>query len=271
MVDTYIVMLQTNSITSEVLKKMNNSGLTEGQLESSISFSSVDDTEVLKITVETESPELSFDICTTYTGIASRALEDIVGSGTVKPIGEPTLAQEPSSPSIPKYTAIFAFAALLALVMFYLIRTATRTTVSDEAALAEKYSIPVLGSVPDFFRFSKILGISKKDVNLSNKLKKSNADNEKILTNATILDQNTPFPITSAYNLIRTNILFSLSTLKNGVFVVTSPTANDLKTTTSINLAISMAQIGAKVLLVDSDLRNPSVYKYFKVGNKHGL
>ncbi|MBQ1412564.1 MAG: polysaccharide biosynthesis tyrosine autokinase [Clostridia bacterium] len=271
MVDTYIVMLQTNSITNEVIKKLGSRHLTEADLKGALSFSAVNNTEVLMITVETEDPKLSFDICTTYADIASRALEDIVGSGTVKPIGEPTLAEYPSSPSIPKYTVLFAFFGLFGLTVFYLIRTATKTTISDEKTLTEKYAIPVLGSVPDFFKFSKALGISKKDVNLNAKLKKKNEDNEKIITTATLLDQNTPFPITSAYNLIRTNILFSLSSMKNGVFVITSPTANDLKTTSAINLAICMAQIGAKVLLVDSDLRNPSIYKYFKVGNKHGL
>lgn len=271
MVDTYIVMLQTNSVTSDVLKKVPNNNLTERQLKKFISFSAVNNTEVLKITVETEDPKLSLDICTAYADVASRALEDIVGSGTVKPIGEPTLAVSPSFPSVPKFTLLGGIGAFAVLVLLYLLRMATKNTISDEKSLAEKYSIPVLGSVPDFFKFAKALGISKKEINLNNKLKKANADNEKIVTTATLLNQNTPFPITSAYNMIRNNILFSLSSMKNGVFVITSPTANDLKTTTTINLAISMAQIGAKVLLVDSDLRNPSIYKYLKVGNKHGL
>ena len=46
-------------------------------------------------------------------------------------------------------------------------------------------------------------------------------------------------------------MMFITSTLDHdGVFVITSPTANDLKTTTTINIAISVAQMGAKVLLV---------------------
>ena len=143
--------------------------------------------------------------------------------------------------------------------------------ISDEKMLTEQYSIPLLGSVPDFFQFSKALGISKGDVKKSQKLKEKNPDNEKIKTLATVLSDKTPFPIREAYIGIRSNILFALSSMKNGIIVVTSPSANDLKTTTSINLAITMSQIGARVLLIDCDLRNASIYRQFKVSNQKGL
>ena len=272
LVDTYIVMLQTNSITDEVLKKLDEEGMEESQLLGCIKFSSVNKTEVLRITVETTSPELSLKICDVYSDIASKALEDIVGSGSVTILSHPKLPKDQSFPSIPKFTVLFGFVFFICLTIIYMLRLATKITISDEKSLSERYSVPVLGAVPDFFRFAKALGISKRDVNLNKKFKKRNIDNEKIITTATILSQNTPFPISSAYTSIRTNMMFITSTMDHdGVFVITSPTANDLKTTTTINIAISVAQMGAKVLLVDADLRNPSIYRYFKVGNKMGL
>ena len=272
LVDTYIVMLQTNSITDEVLNKLNDNNIQESTLLRYLKFSSVNKTEVLRITVETESPELSYRICTAYAEVASKSLESIVGSGSVTILSHPKTPRVQSFPNVPKFTALFAFVFGVMLIIVYMLRLATRVTISDEKTLLERYNIPVLGSVPDFFRFAKVLGISKKEVKLNNKLKKRNIDNEKIYTAATIIDQNTPFPIDSAYKSIRTNMMFRISTMDDkGVFVITSPTANDLKTTTTINLAISMAQMGAKVLLVDGDLRNPSIYKYFKVSNRRGL
>ena len=176
LVDTYIVMLQTNSITDEVLKKLHEDKMDEAQLLNCITFSSVNKTEVLRITVETESPELSLKIADAYSDIASKALEDIVGSGSVTILSHPKLPIAQSFPSVPKFTVLFAFVFGVILVLIYMLRLATKVTISDEKSLSERYSIPVLGAVPDFFRFSKALGISKKDVSLNNKLKKRNVE-----------------------------------------------------------------------------------------------
>lgn len=269
LVSTYIVMLQANTVTDKVTEAV-DPRLTREQLLKEVSFSSVNATEVLRITAETEDAQLSVDICNAYKNIASEVLEDIVGAGSVKVISTPQYPKSPSSPSVVKYTLGGGFLGMLLIIAVALVSMFFDKTVGDEAALRERYSIPLLGTVPDFFQFSRTLGISKRDVKKSRKLKSKNENNEKIFTAATILGSQTPFPITEAYNSIRSNLMFS-SELQTGILVVTSPDANDLKTTTSINLAISLTQAGAKVLLIDADLRNPSIHRQFKVGNKQGL
>ena len=55
------------------------------------------------------------------------------------------------------------------------------------------------------------------------------------------------------------------------VFVVSSPTANNGQTINSINLAVSFAQMGKRTLLIDSDMRNPTIHRMFSVPSKNGL
>ena len=267
---TYVVILQANKVTQSVLTKLDEE-MTADQLLGMTTFTSVQNTEVLRISVETKDPQLTKDICDSYMHTAQTALDSVVGAGSVKVISEPILPEQPSSPSIPKFTVIGAFVGLMVMVGLSFLSMKLNRPISDDKMLSEHYSIPVLGSIPDFFQFSKVLGISKKDVKKNQKLKSKNPDNEKIVTSATMLTDKTPFPIREAYNGIRSNILFSLANMKNGIILVTSPNSNDLKTTTSINLAITMAQIGAKVLLIDCDLRNASIYRQFKVSNQRGL
>lgn len=267
---TYVVILQSNNVTQDVLKRLNLE-MTSEELLGMTTFTSVQNTEVLRISVETTDPQLTKDICSAYMYTAQNALGSVVGAGSVKVISEPTMPDKPSFPSIPKFTAIGALLGLMLMVGLSFLSMRLNRPISDDKMLSERYSIPVLGTVPDFFQFSKALNISKKDVKKSQKLKAKNPDNEKIITSATVLSDQTPFPIREAYNGIRSNILFSLANMKNGIILVTSPNANDLKTTTSINLAIAIANIGAKVLLIDCDLRNASIYKQFKVSNQKGL
>ena len=86
-----------------------------------------------------------------------------------------------------------------------------------------------------------------------------------------ILSPNSSFTVKEAYNAIRTNLLFLQQGEKCPVFVITSPTANNGKTINSINLAVSFAQMGKKTLLIDSDMRNPTIHRMFSIPVKNGL
>lgn len=86
-----------------------------------------------------------------------------------------------------------------------------------------------------------------------------------------ILSPESPFVVKEAYSAIRTNLLFTQKGEKCPIFVVTSPTANNGKTINSINLAVSFAQMGKRTLLIDSDMRNPTIHRMFSIPVKNGL
>lgn len=106
------------------------------------------------------------------------------------------------------------------------------------------------------------------------KINKNNKQRTKVFTKddpKKILSPESPFVVKEAYSAIRTNLLFTQKGEKCPVFVVTSPTANNGKTINSINLAVSFAQMGKRTLLIDSDMRNPTIHRMFSIPVKNGL
>ena len=74
-----------------------------------------------------------------------------------------------------------------------------------------------------------------------------------------------------AYRSLRTNIQYSSFDNKYQTLVVTSANPGEGKTTVAGNLALALAQGESKVLLVDCDMRRPSIHKTFKISNTYGI
>lgn len=77
--------------------------------------------------------------------------------------------------------------------------------------------------------------------------------------------------ISEAYRLLRTNTQFSSINGKNPVILVTSAKPGEGKSTTVSNLAVTYALENKQVLLIDADLRKPSLHTIFMVTNREGL
>jgi protein-tyrosine kinase len=82
---------------------------------------------------------------------------------------------------------------------------------------------------------------------------------------------NTKSPISEQYRTIRTNIQFSAVDLQYRSIMVTSSGPGEGKSTTTANLAVVFAQQGKKVLMVDADMRKPTVHYTFRLNNHIGL
>ena len=78
-------------------------------------------------------------------------------------------------------------------------------------------------------------------------------------------------PVSEAYRTLRTNLSFYSVDKPLRTLVVTSPAPHEGKSTTAANLAVTMAQSGRRTVLVDCDLRRPSLHTLFDVSLTPGL
>lgn len=84
-----------------------------------------------------------------------------------------------------------------------------------------------------------------------------------------ILTPDSPFSYAEAYKIFRTNLSFVTGGSGCKKITITSTLPNEGKSVLSINLAITLAENGSRVLLVDADMRNPSIHRYLRVKDGH--
>ena len=80
-----------------------------------------------------------------------------------------------------------------------------------------------------------------------------------------LLSANAPFAYAEAYKTLRTNLSFASIRKQYKKIIITSAIPNEGKSTVAVNLAITLAESGARVLLVDCDLRNPTLRRLLRI------
>jgi capsular exopolysaccharide synthesis family protein len=88
---------------------------------------------------------------------------------------------------------------------------------------------------------------------------------------SSILVADEPSAYAEAFHRLRINLLMQNPEMAPKTVLVTSPGPKDGKTTVAANLAVAAAQAGARVLLIDADLRRPAIHKVFDLPNEEGL
>ena len=86
-----------------------------------------------------------------------------------------------------------------------------------------------------------------------------------------ITESNPKSPISESYRMLRTGVEYAGVDDPVDLLMVTSCRAGEGKSTTSANMAVTFAQTGQRVLLIDADMRKPSQHHIFGVSNRGGL
>jgi capsular exopolysaccharide synthesis family protein len=122
--------------------------------------------------------------------------------------------------------------------------------------------LPVLGSIPSADKTNRSLQLTngQKFATLAGKARP-----------ALLIEGDTRSPLAEAYRRLRTSVLLSRSGGAPRTVLVTSTNPAEGKTTTAVNTAISLAQTGAKVLIIDGDLRHSCIHEIFSLKNERGL
>jgi capsular exopolysaccharide synthesis family protein len=160
-------------------------------------------------------------------------------------------AEPPRVPTIPRRTRNYELALLLGLGLgiglALLLEHLDNTFKSPEDV--KQLGLPFLGMVPDVGKGAKA----------------------NVARPSPLVHKNPESAVAEAYRVLRTNLIFSSVSEQGRAVLVTSASPTEGKTTTTANLAESLAQNGSKVLIVDADLRRPTMHQNFGLPKAPGL
>jgi len=268
-VNTYINFLKTKVFYNLVLEE---SGLPYSleAIRNSIKISTVGNTEIFQVSVTTNSAIDSFILAQAVQNVAPDFIKGIKNTTEISVVDPVVMPERPSGPHVLLNTAIGGLLGFVLSIILVFVWELIDVNVKDEEELKQRYNKPVIGNIPSYLgndaiklKIRRILPVRAKGKD-SDKGRSSNRFDK-------IIDENTKFVITEAYRALRSNLRYTLRKDGCRIILVNSPMPEDGKSTTCANLGITMAQTGAKVLLIDCDLRKGKLHRFFNFKSMPGL
>ena len=250
-VTTYVSVIPSSIVLDPVIEQLDLAESAE-ELARRVSASAALNTVIIDVTVTDPSPgqaaRIANAIGESFTTVVGQQLEAPAGDRP-SPVRIETLqpAQVPLSPSAPNMRLSLALGGLLGLaagVGVAVLREGLDTRIRTVKDVEEITGAPTLGGI---------------------------ALDPQAKTRPLVVAAAARDPRAEAYRSLRTNVQFLALGGGPAAYVVTSAGPSEGKSTTSANLAIAFAETGARVALLDGDLRKPKVADYFGIEGGLGL
>lgn len=241
----YIPLIKSTSVAEEIIAMNPSIGLTPEEVRDSLTAVLDPTSALIVVTANADSPESAQALANSSLEAVAKVVNDIEGSSTVRviPLEDASINKAPISPNTPRLIALGAGAGLaLVFAAIFLRRTVdTKLRTRNDAADATKSG--VLGILP-----------------VSDELTEQN-----------ILHTNSDHVSQEAIRQMRTNLLFVNIDNPPKSLIVTSAEPGEGKSTVSTSIARAIAEAGQPVIIIDADLRRPTIAKKFKIDSKVGL
>jgi succinoglycan biosynthesis transport protein ExoP len=237
LIKTYSKIGKSRAVAENAAKKLNLETLSE-ELMLNVSITSEIGTQIINIAYKSETSEIAAERVNALSQAFIEESQKLLPSGSAKIMDKALVPKVPITPN-KKINIVMGFIVglMIALMLVFLIDYLSNTMKNEEDV--QRYlKLPMIGLIPKQNRM----------VNL-------------------IVEKEPRSPITEAIKTMRTNLLFSMENRGINTLMVCSSIPKDGKTSVSTNIAASIAQTGKRILLIDCDLRKPSVHRHFNISN----
>jgi len=241
LVSTYSQIIKSKLVLRQVIKNL-NLNYTVGELSRNIKVDSLEDTEILKISVSDEMPERAAEIANDVAKVFNAEISKIYKLNNVSIIDEASVSYDVSNNTLKRDLLLAVFASVFGVSALVFIKFYFDDSVKLSESLEQEVGMPIIAKVV--------------------------RDN----TGKELIVEERPNALASeSIRTLRTNLQFASVDKDIKTLLLTSTLPSEGKSFVSANLAISFAQTGKKVLLVDCDLRKGRQHRLFKINNKKGL
>ena len=149
LVNTCQILFTSDYVFGELSAYLGNK-YTKEQLGGMIKIESVNSTEVLRISVETLSPQESYDVATELIRLSVNEFQRIIKGGSIETVSAPTFPDKHNFPSAARFTIIAALIGMAGTYFIYLIKEMLDTKLKPDDDISQMYDLPVFAEILDF-------------------------------------------------------------------------------------------------------------------------
>ena len=267
LVDTYIVILNTRETMMDVMDYAEVSR-SYSDIVDMIEAEAVNDTEIFQVTVTSPDPAEAEKLANSIAYILPKRISSIVEGTSAKIVDSAVIPSEPSSPNLVVNTLVGFLLGLVICVGAIVLKELFNITIREEDDVTQICKYPLLTSVPDMASSSKGGYDYRYDQDKGKKKPSSGSHGSKPV----LIGSGMSFAATEAYKLLRTKLQFSFADERScHVIGLSSALSGEGKSLTAVNLAYTLSQLDKRVILIDCDMRRPTLADKLNIARKPGL